>query len=156
MDRKFRTSYDKYVSDSAVGSAFDIEYSSRFDDSGTLVLDVVGKRDVYSEIQEFRDSVDIYNILRRYAAGELDVLEKVQGFYADVSKMPKSYQEVLNLVAKTEQFFDSLPAEDKEIFNNSYSEFLVAMNEKDFFDRFPQPDVVKPPVDSESEVSNES
>lgn len=157
MDRKFRTSFDKGSADSATGSAYVDEYSARYDDSGTLVLDVVGKKNVYEEIQSYKDSVDIYNILRRFAAGEVDVLSKVQGFYDDVSKMPKSYRDVLNLNIKTEQFFEGLPAETKQLFNNSFSEFMVAMGEKDFFDRFPQPDVVHPPVDDTvEEASNES
>lgn len=156
MDRKFRTVFDKGDANSVTGSAYADEYTASYDDNGVLVLDIVGKHDIYSDIQSYKDSVDVYNILRRYAAGELDVLEKVQGFYEDVSKMPKSYQDVLNMVTKTEQFFDGLPAEDKQLFNNSFSEFMVAMGQKDFFDRFPQPDVVKPPVDESAGDSVES
>lgn len=134
--RSFRTQYDKYDISSVTGSSEEPIYSAYYNEKGTLELEVVGVRDVYSEIQSHADSVDINKILKRFAMGETDVLEQVQGFYDDVSSMPKTYQEVLNCVIDAEQFFNKLPVEEKKKFNNSFSEFMVASGNPDFLSNF--------------------
>ena len=150
MSPKFRTTFDKFDSSSNTGSGFSVEYSASYDDSGTLVLTAVGKIDIYADIQSYKDSVDINNILLRYSRGDLDVINKVQGFYDDASNMPKTYQDVLNSVIKSQQFFDGLPVEDKSKFNNSFSEFMVALGDPDFMDKYFPVDKVSPPDDKVS------
>ena len=119
--------------------------------SGVLVLNESGKRDVYADIQLYKDECDVNLLVERYKQGDVGVLERVRGFYADVSDAPKSLADVLNTVAKAEQFFESLPVEVKQAFNNSFSEFLVATEKKDFMEQF-EPVVPAPPVD-EKEVT---
>lgn len=133
---KFRTSYDFLELYSEPGNAFEPIYSARYDDSGVLILEKVGERDIFAEIQSHAESVDINNILLRYSRGETDVLSRVQGFYEDVSDMPKTYQDVLNSVLLCEEFFTSLPVEEKEKFDNSFSKFMIELGNPDFMEKF--------------------
>lgn len=154
MTRKFRTSFDKFDYSSVPGERFAISYTASYDDNGVLVLKEVGKRDVYSDIQLYKDECDVNLLIERYKQGDIGVLERVRGFYADVSESPKNLADVLNTVAKAEQFFDSLPIEVKQAFNNSFSEFLVATEKKDFMNQF-EPVKPVPPVDDKEVTTDE-
>lgn len=75
--------------------------------------------------QEFKDQCDVNKIWAQYVkTGRLDLLNKAQGFYADLSTMPQSYQESLNLVIKARETFDSLPADIRNLFGNDVQAFL--------------------------------
>lgn len=107
------------------GSRTKPQYSARYDEAGLLVLDEVGTVDVYADIQSYLDTVEIHTLLRRFANGETDVFSKIQGFYADVSELPKSNVEFLNRVLESQEFFASLPPEVKEIYGNDYARFMA-------------------------------
>lgn len=124
---------------SNAGSRFEPIYSAAYDENGTLELTQVGEKNLYNEIQSHAESCDINLLISRFMAGEVDVFERVKGFYADVTSLPKTYQEFLNLGIKTENFFNSLPVEVKKEFNNSYTEFLVASTKPDFEKYFIKP-----------------
>lgn len=117
------------------GSPVKTVYQANYDVSGVLQIEAVGEEDLYGYIQSHRDSVDIHVILKRFAAGEQDVLSQVQGFYADASDMPSTYAEVLNAVLAGERTFDSLPAEVKQRFGNSFSHWLASFDSPDFSSR---------------------
>lgn len=154
---KFRSCYDKAAVYSVSGSAFEPVYSASYDDTGVLVLELTGKRDVFQEIQSHAESVDINNILLRYSRGDVDVLSRVKGFFADVSDLPKNYRDVLNSVEKAKEFFYSLPVEEKQKFNNSYTEFLVSLDDPEkFMDRFVEPVNDSSTDDVKEVVSDES
>lgn len=120
------------------GSKFEPEYAPYYDENGVLELCEIGQKNIYNEIQSYADECDINILIQRYMAGEIDVFERVKGFYADVSDMPKTYQELLNTNIRAEKFFDSLPVETKKKFNNSYSEFLCSMDKPEFMEIFIQ------------------
>lgn len=155
---KFRSAYDPVELYSCAGNAFEPVYSARYDDSGVLILEQVGERDIVAEINSHAESVDINNILLRYSRGDTDVLSRVQGFYDDVTDMPRDYKEILNTVKRCEDFFVSLPVEQKERFNNSFSEFMVSLGDKDFLEKFyPQNEPVVPYVEPiKKDDTNES
>lgn len=117
---------ERYFTNS--GSGEKILYTAEYDSKGRLVLRESGKEDLYGFIQSHRDSVDIHVLLKRFAAGEEDVMSRVQGFYADVADMPTSFADVLNLVRRGEDFFDHLPAEEKAKYGNSFAQFLSRMD----------------------------
>ncbi|AXF52362.1 MAG: internal scaffolding protein [Microviridae sp.] len=132
----FKTQYDPHPRVLAnPGSGIRILYQARYNASGTLELYPSGEENLYDYIQSHRDSVDIHVILKRFAAGEKDVLSQVQGFYADASNMPKTYAEVLNAVLEGERAFDLLPASTKAEFNNSFAEWLSAIHDENFAER---------------------
>ena len=68
-----------------------------------------GEVDIFDSIQELSDYVDIDNIVKRYNNGEVDVLEKVQGFYGDLTSLPFDMRGIYDLNAKGKSLFDALP-----------------------------------------------
>lgn len=140
---KFKTKYDQH---SRVyqhpGNPIKTIYSPRYNERGILDLVPTAEENLYDYIQSHAQSVDIHVILERFASGETDILSQLQGFYADASNMPKTYAEVLNAVIAGERAFDHLPIEIKQQFNNSFSEWMAAMDQPDFSARmgFSQPE----------------
>lgn len=133
---KFRTQYDPrdpvYQSP---GDPIKLVYSPRYNEDGVLDLVVTGKEDLYDYIQSHKESTDIHVLLERFVNGEDDVLSRLQGFYADVSDMPKTYAEVLNAVIVGEETFARLPVEVKQRFDNSFAVWMASMDQPDFASR---------------------
>lgn len=106
------------------------EYEYHIDKSGKKQL---MKKDsvinVYERIQADRDSTDINKLMERFALGETEALNINKGAYIDTRDMPKTYAEVFERGLECEQFFDGLPVDLKEMFDNSYSVFFTEMNE---------------------------
>ncbi len=132
-------------------------YVGSYNERGQVELREDGTENLYDFIQSFAESTDIHAIMRRFENGEVDVLEKVQGFYGDVTDMPKTYAEALQRIADSEKVFMSLPVDVRAKFGHSFSEFLAASNDADFLERLgvqvdksvapePEPEVVKPVV----------
>ena len=133
---KFNTQYDardRIISHS--GNPIKQLYSGSYNERGQVELKEDGTEDLYAFIQSFAESTDIHAILKRYQNGEVDVLEKVQGFYGDITEMPHTYAEALQRIADSEKVFMSLPVEVRAKFGHSFSEFLAASQEADFLDR---------------------
>ncbi|WGL31257.1 internal scaffolding protein [Dipodfec virus UOA04_Rod_845] len=133
---KFRTQYDPHPPVfQEPGSPEKLVYSPRYTSEGVLDLAVTGKENLYEFIQSHKESTDIHVLLDRFANGEEDVLSRLQGFYADVSDMPKTYAEVLNAVIAGEETFARLPVEVKRRFDNSFAVWLASMDSPDFSER---------------------
>lgn len=133
---KFNTQYDardRIISHP--GNPIKQLYSGSYNERGQVELKEDGTEDLYAYIQSFAESTDIHSILKRYQNGEVDVLEKVQGFYGDITEMPHTYAEALQRIADSEKVFLSLPVEVRAKFGHSFSEFLAASQEADFLDR---------------------
>ena len=137
----FRTKYDsdtdKYISPS--GSKLLAKYAFKVDEkSGYEYLAPTGEyENVYDRIQADYPSTDINILMQRFALGETDVINVKEGFYADVTKMPKTYAELFQMNEDAKAYFAELPTDLKEMFNNSYSEFFTELNEgsKSFEDK---------------------
>lgn len=110
------------------------EYTSRYNDIGVLELVQTGVRNIYAEIQSHKDSCDINLILTRYAAGDSTALSRIQGVYADVTGMPKTYAELLNKVNDGKQIFEQLPLSVREKFGHDFGRFMVSIGTPEFFD----------------------
>ncbi|UPW41031.1 internal scaffolding protein [Sigmofec virus UA08Rod_5707] len=143
---KFRTQYDRQAPVfQEPGSPEKLVYSPRYTEDGVLDLQVTGKENLYEFIQSHKESTDIHVLLTRFANGEEDVLSRMQGFYADVTSMPKTYAEVLNAVIVGEETFARLPVEVKQRFDNSFAVWLSSMDSPDFAKRMG----VEPPPGSD-------
>ncbi len=150
----FKTQYDaRDRIQSNPGNPIKQLYCGSYNERGQVELKEDGTENIYDFIQSFAESTDIHAILRRFENGEVDVLEKVQGFYGDVTEMPKTYAEALQRIADSEKVFMSLPVDVRGKFGHSFSEFLAASNDADFLERLgvqveepvsPEPDLVKP------------
>lgn len=139
----FKTKYDDHPRFyQEPGNPIKQLYQGYYEKDGTLELRPSGEEDLYQFIQSHKDSTDINLLIQRFTAGDESALSRAQGFYADVSGMPKTFQEVLNAVLGGERAFDSLPAEVKQRFNNNFAEWLTAMDLPDFAERmgFKSPD----------------
>ncbi len=133
---KFKTQYDaRDRIKSHAGNPIKQLYSGSYNERGQLELKEDGTEDLYAFIQSFAESTDIHAILKRYQNGEVDVLEKVQGFYGDITEMPHTYAEALQRIADSEKVFMSLPVDVRAKFGHSFSEFLAASQDVDFLDR---------------------
>lgn len=134
--KTFKTQYDaRDRIESNPGNPIKQLFSGSYNERGQIELKEDGSEDLYAFIQSFAESTDIHSILKRYQNGEIDVLEKVQGFYGDVTEMPKTYAEALQRIADSEKVFMSLPVEVRAKFGHSFSQFLAASQDDDFLDR---------------------
>ena len=88
-----------------------------------------GEIDIFDSIQELSDYVDIDNIVKRYNNGEVDVLEKVQGFYGDLTTLPIDMRGIYDLNAQGKNLFDSLPDDVREEIGD-YKSFMTMAAEK--------------------------
>lgn len=114
-----------------VGSREKITYEARYNAKGQLELNEKGKEDWYGYIQSHKDSVDIHVLLERFQRGDVDVLNRVQGFYGDITSYPSTFADALNIVRSGQEFFDSLPVEERAKYNHNFSEFLAALDSPD-------------------------
>ncbi|AXH75714.1 MAG: internal scaffolding protein [Microviridae sp.] len=129
------------------GDRYITKYSSRYDDSGTLVLEPSGREDLYAFIQASADSCSIENILRRYAAGDVTALNRAQGVCFDATQFPSNFADLLNTVIAAENTFNGLPAEVREKFGNSFASWASTAGAPDWLKNMEKPAEV---VDSSS------
>ncbi len=136
IDNAFKTQYDaRDRIKSHPGNPIKQLYSGSYNERGQVELKEDGTEDLYAFIQSFAESTDIHAILKRYQNGEVDVLEKVQGFYGDITEMPHTYAEALQRISDSEKVFMSLPVDVRAKFGHSFSEFLAASQDTDFLER---------------------
>lgn len=93
----------------------------------TLIPD--GEDNLYEYIQSFKESCDINNIVARFARGDVDALNRVQGTYFDAVGMPTTYAELLNTVIAGRELYDSLPLEVKEKFGFSFERWMSSLDQ---------------------------
>lgn len=129
---KFRTSYagdsKEFMSDP--GSPYLDQYEYDVDKKGVQQLVKIDKqKDVHAEIQADYPATDINLLMKRFALGDVSAINVKEGFYVDVTKMPKNLAELFDRNVECQQFFDALPAEVKAMFDNSYTEFFTELND---------------------------
>lgn len=131
---------------SKVGSRLQPTYKMHVDDFGKRELKEVGKVDIYSQIQSYKDSCDINLLLQRFARGDESALSKIQGVYGDFTQMPKTYAELAQRVIDAENIFNQLPIETRREFNFSPSEFFSSIGTEKWNSLFaePKPDIQPP------------
>uniref|UniRef100_A0AAU8AZZ8 Internal scaffolding protein n=1 Tax=Dulem virus 119 TaxID=3145596 RepID=A0AAU8AZZ8_9VIRU len=115
------------------GSGIRKLYTSRLRDDGVIELVESGTDDLYASIQSHKDSCDIHVLLKRFEAGDVDALSRVQGAYGDFTQIPTSYAELLNAMIAGEQYFNSLPVETRAKFDHSFEKFMISMDDMDGF-----------------------
>lgn len=135
----FRTQYSvrpRYYSN--IGDPVKILYSPQVSDTGHIELVESGRENLYEYIQSFKDSVDINVLFERFQKGDTSVLERFsqkQGFFADITEIPKTYAGVLNQLLAVEDYFNKLPADIRSKFDNSLSVFISGIGSSDFADK---------------------
>ena len=125
------------------GDGYIDEYQLRINkETGEEELIQIGKRNMYEEIQSFKDSADITNILNRYINGESDLLHKVNGVYGDFTNMPTSYADYFAKVKEAKAIFDTLPDEIKDKFDNDAEKFFLEFGTDSFVDKVKDSEVI--------------
>ena len=94
-------------------------------DTGKKELKATGKTNIYEFIQKSLDDTLVYNILKKFEAGDLDALNRAVGAYGDFTNAPRSLAEAQQLIINAEKEFNKLPLDVRKEFNYSASEFLA-------------------------------
>lgn len=135
----FSTQYDekkRFFSDP--GNPIKPLYGLEVDKKGVTQLVEKGKYDLYEFIQSHADSVDIHKILERFQNGDVDALNKYQGYYGDITEAPKTFADALNAVIKAKDLFNSLPLDVREKFDHNPEQFIAALGTEKYFDAIGQ------------------
>lgn len=108
-------------------------YGPKYRPDGTWYLVEIGKHDLYREIQSHADSVDIHEILRRFATGrDPAAFSRLQAVYGDFTQMPKTFAEALNTLIAAQQYFMDLPKETRAEFGHDFNQFIASFDSPDF------------------------
>jgi len=78
--------------------------------------------------QSDKDSCDLNNIIRNYIRGNITLPPK-EGIFADVSTLG-DYREMRERLRTVGEYFDTLPAETREHFNNDPANMIDAMGDE--------------------------
>lgn len=125
---------EKYISIN--GTPYLEQYEYQVDKNGYRELVLTDKKEnVHARIQADYDSTDINKLMARFALGDSTAIDQRSGFYADVTKLPTSYAELFNRVEECKQYFDRLPVDVKQLFDNSYEVFFASYGSKEFDDK---------------------
>lgn len=129
MEYNFKTQYDKHPRFTTnPGNQFKSLFVSKIDQFGNVQLEECGKQSIYDYIQSFKDSVDINILLKKFAAGDVTVLNARQGAFVDCTGMPKTYAEMLNFIHTGEQVFEALPVDERAKFDHSFAKWLFSLD----------------------------
>lgn len=103
--------------------------------------------------QQFKDECDIRNILVRFRqTGELPPFTTGEAVFADVSTVPE-FQDAMNTIARTTEYFESLPSRVRARFNNNPSEYVAFMNDPSNYEEGVKLGLVKPVDAPKAEVT---
>lgn len=116
-------------------SKIDPIYQEQIDKDGKKMLKEVGQTNRYEKIQTFKEETMIYNILKRFAAGDVEALNQKKGTFGDFSNTPTSLAEAQQQLIDAENTFNSLPLEIRGEFDHSYEQFLASAQKGDVLDR---------------------
>lgn len=127
---KFRGTYSstkEFISES--GSPYLDQYEYEINKKGVQELVKTDKKkNVYDAIQADYPSTDINRLMLKFSLGDTEAINVREGFFADVTKMPKNMAELFDKAQDCEEYFATLPPEFKQLFNNSYTEFFSQLN----------------------------
>ena len=133
--KPFATQYDerpRFYSDpgSREANTYEIEIDKI---TGHKKLKCTGTKDIWTDIQSYKEECDIGNIIARAAAGDLNALNQRKGFYGDISETPRDLFEAQNNILKLERGFNELPAEIREKFDNSKEKFITEFGTDEWY-----------------------
>lgn len=135
------------------GSPIHFLYSSKVEKDGSITLEKVGEENTDDMIQAAKASTDIETIISYFnQTGDEAVLNRYSKNYGDFTKLPKTLAEFLQLRIDSENFFNALPAEIKQQFDNDSNKFFAQAGEESWYqkiDPIVNPDKVleDPPVE---------
>lgn len=130
----FRTQFKRLRKETNAGSPIRIIKAGQLDKGKNLKVVEKGKENFYAYINSFADSVDINVLLARFANGDKEALLQRAGAFIDISALPTNINEFIELYHNGETYFNSLPIEIKEKFNNNMTEFISKIGDKEWLE----------------------
>lgn len=129
----FRTRFDEQLLVcTEPGSGIKEEFQLRITDEGEDLVKV-GESDLYEYIQSHADSVDIHKILERCAMiGDYSILDRMPAQFMDVTEMPKNLAEAHAAVQDAKNYFNALPLEMRQEYENNFTLFLQDLGSEHF------------------------
>ena len=91
---------------------------------GRRSLEITGKDNLFEVVQSSKEESLVYNIISRYQRGDLMALNQRVGQYMDVVGMPTNLAEAHQALIDAQRTFDSLPADVRKKFDNSFDLYL--------------------------------
>lgn len=139
------------------GSPIKVEYQVRLIDNNMELVET-GKSDLYEYIQSHKDSVDIHKILERCAQIEdYSLLNRMPTQFMDVTEMPDNLAGAYAMVKDAENFFERMPVDIKEKYNNNFVEFISDLGSDKFNENVSNfLDTVKKVTEAKSNVKEDS
>lgn len=107
-----------------------------FSPDGNMKLEYGKERNRHNEIQSYKDSCDVNNIVRRYENGDQTaLLRNNTGVYCDISQMPQNIHEAVKLSKSVDNLYNSLGSDVKQLYPDVMS-FTEAFSDVAHFDGF--------------------
>lgn len=134
---KFLTAYSvKPKASSPVGKSEYVEAHVKYSPDGNLTLEYGKPRDRQAEINSYKESCIVSNLVKRYENGDqLALLRGNPGCFADLSQMPSNIHEAQKLSRNVETLYNSL-GEDVRQSYPTLTEFTEAFSTQDKFKDF--------------------
>lgn len=152
---KYKKKFDVDVRSTNSGSKFINEYSYVYDEDGYKHLEISGKKNIFNEIQANKDYCDIGMMVERFLAGDPEALNRIPGFYADLTDAPKTYMEMVQRVEESRNAFERLDTDIKKVFGNNPDEFWSLYGTDEFYERLGKYEAEKVVIETEKEMKSE-
>lgn len=134
MRNKFSRVPDPASFKSCVGDLFQPVYSPSFAPDGSISLKETDRVDIKKEINSYVPYTDMHYIISRLLAGDDSVLSSKQPMYGDFTQFPRSYAEMLELVQRGEDAFNSLPLDVRMKFDNDRYKWFASIGSDTWFE----------------------
>lgn len=122
---------------------------------GVLTLNETGKFDISEFINSYADTTDMSFILSRLSAGDDSVLNVQRGFFGDASVLSSDHRAALDTVISAQVYFDNLPKDTRDKFNDSFVEWIQSAGTSEWVSRMTVNNVQREISPSESEVNSD-
>lgn len=120
---KFKMAHQRTRHTVPSGEQYKQDYIMQYDRNGHKYLKPNGLIDLQEKIQKDLESVKLQNIIAR-CVDPMELVAKNKGVI-DVTKMPNTLMEAQNLIINATNYFDSLPARIKQLYDNSAERFIA-------------------------------
>lgn len=117
------------------GDSMHTIYASRISADGSIELRPKDQIDIQMEINSHAGECDMSLILARLQSGDTSVLNSSQPIYGDLTKFPKTYAEMLQIVSDGDLYFSSLPKEIRAKFDFDKYKWFSSIGTQSWYDR---------------------
>lgn len=122
---EFRIPYgEKIRFTSPTGNGIEKTYGYKVNSRGQKELVETGERNIYEEIQSYKEDCLIENILKRVAIGDMSDF-RPDGIYQDISEIPTNLIDAKKEMVKVENIWNGLSNEQKAKYDFSLESFIA-------------------------------